>query len=53
MATATYLIAHTAPDGSNIAQAQVTAESEAAARAEFKREHPGREVTTIGVEARR
>ena len=52
MATATYLIAHTAPDGSNVGQAQVPARSEGVARAEFERAYPGRVITTIGVQAR-
>jgi len=46
---AVYLIAHTAPDGRNPAQAAVEASSEAAARALFAARHSDRVITATGV----
>jgi hypothetical protein len=47
--TQTFLIAHTNPNGTGIAQAKVTASSETAATKFFHKTYPGRVISSIGV----
>ena len=48
--TATYLVAHTVKNGTNVSQRQITATSEPEAKKKFAELHPGRVVTTVGVQ---
>jgi len=47
---ATYLIAHTNPGGTGVAQAKIRTTSERQARELFKAAYPKREISRIGVQ---